>query len=63
MTDAIAIGIGIVAPLLISGFLKASPRKADAIHFVGSQVISFAMTAYFHYRKDSLANKQNENPF
>ena len=62
--DAVAIGIGTVAPLLISGFLKASPRKADAIHFLGSFLISGAMTAYFQYRKEYNANnKQNENSF
>ncbi len=69
INDAISIGIGTFAPLLISGFLKESPNKeyvrtkAYAIHVLGSCLISFTTSAillYNDYQKKQKAEFEKE---
>ncbi len=54
MNDAIAMGVGTVVPLLISGFLKTTLRDSDTFHGFTSGVISGVMTACFEYNDRGL---------
>ena len=59
--DFLAMGVGTVAPLLISGYIKTSLRDLDKFHAYTSIAVSAAMTTYLILMREEPKNDDTKN--